>query len=1374
MQNGAGGMLTPDGPSGSALPGTRTPDAEAATPAARAGDPRPPALEPGADAGPGLCIGRERELERLDELYREAGREGERLALVDGPRGVGKGQILRALASRVRLAGGVVLEGRCEHGRAFGPFGEIVERALRFLDEIDHRTAIDLRALACRGECHRFWYQHAGDEPRGRDEGGPARRLFAGSRVDELALEERLRFFDAVHGLLQDVARVRPPVVLIHGLERSDDGTLELLRFLLDGAGPASHGVETGRALQALFVATRHTDLGADLDRPAHRAVAGHRSARRVEVATLDAQGVRQYLQTSSSVARVLARTGGVPERIDLLLESEPLTPEAALARRLDALSPGARRLVDALAVIGQPAEIELVAAVAEDPGEAGAGGDREARGVFSRFDLLARNIVDGALVFRFEREADRERTYSLLPPEARAALHRRAVAAFAQGPTPRPEAAVRHALLAGDARGALPHLEDAARSLEARYAHSEAAALIEGALAEVPEAERPVALRDHLVDLYRVLGDYRRALGHARSLTDADPACPRAALRLGMLLTLAGRLPEGVDALGRARELAADAGDAEAVWEVEALLAEAHYQRGDYGTARRWAEGALAAADGDALLLELHARNTLGKLHLAQKDLRRAAALFDENRFKAGKAGLARQEAQALTNFGVALLRQQHLDGAERAFEEAIAIAERAHDTRERAIATENLAVLAHLRRDYTQAQVLYHQAVALLKRLGNRSMLARVAYNLGQLYLRLGERDRARTLCDFAAHVGGTSLPPAVAGEGMFLRGRLEAACGDTRAAKTAFLRAKDVFHEMQESWEVDANLELARLHLADGEVDQAAAILDALPEGHPPKRAAELALLQVELERATGRPTLAPARRAVAATDEVDDPELQLPAQLRLSRALLDADDLAGASLALERAQHLETEMTSRVPADALAAWSARPARAELAFVEGRVAAAWNQRPEGAGVLSASQRSPRPATTASIPAPPAAAEATSAAPALDADDRWARWRARFPRIVGRSDGLAQVLTLVDKVAPSGATVLLRGESGTGKELVADAVHRASPRVDQPFVKVNCAALVETLLLSELFGHERGAFTGAQARRKGRFELADGGTIFLDEIGDISPKTQVALLRVLQEREFERVGGTQPIKVDVRIVAATNRDLEGMVQAGSFREDLYYRLRGVVIDLPALRERPRDIAPLTEGLLRRIAEERGEPVRSVSPEALALLERHRWPGNVRELENVLRSATLFADGPVLQEGDFRAFSDLFDDPRGAPEAPSDLSQTAKGDAGAAAEGKVRPLDEASSARSNSVGTPPLEHPPVAPVEERVYDRVRSGDHSLFEMKKMLERECIVRALQETGGNITQAAGLLGMKRPRLSQLVKQYGLNESPGDAS
>ena len=320
----------------------------------------------------------------------------------------------------------------------------------------------------------------------------------------------------------------------------------------------------------------------------------------------------------------------------------------------------------------------------------------------------------------------------------------------------------------------------------------------------------------------------------------------------------------------------------------------------------------------------------------------------------------------------------------------------------------------------------------------------------------------------------------------------------------------------------------------------------------------------------------------------------------------------------------------------------------------------------------------------------------------------------------LVGQSVALRRVLLRAGPVGRSLAPVLIRGESGTGKELLARVLHLESPRHDAPFVKVNCAAMVDTLLLSELFGHERGAFTGATHTRKGRFELADGGTLFLDEVGDLSPSAQRALLRVLQEQTFERVGGTQTIRVDVRVVCATHRDLEASLAAGTFREDLYYRLKGVMLELPPLRAREGDVRVLVDAFLKRLAGERGEPVRSFSSEAMAVLERHTWPGNVRELENVVSAALIFADSDVM-----------------GPEVFAH-AETLQGQ-GADDDSQEVALDYYALARRRGL--------------------------SLKDLRQEVEAQCIASALREASGNISEAARLLKVKRSRLSQIVNANG---------
>ncbi len=247
----------------------------------------------------------------------------------------------------------------------------------------------------------------------------------------------------------------------------------------------------------------------------------------------------------------------------------------------------------------------------------------------------------------------------------------------------------------------------------------------------------------------------------------------------------------------------------------------------------------------------------------------------------------------------------------------------------------------------------------------------------------------------------------------------------------------------------------------------------------------------------------------------------------------------------------------------------------------------------------------------------------------------------RYSHPNIVARSAKMQEVLATVERVAPTNSTVLLGGESGVGKDLIARAIHEKSRRASGPFLKINSTAIPENLLESELFGYEKGAFTGAAASKPGKFELADKGTLFLDEIGDVPPVTQVKLLRVLQEREFERLGGTKTIKVDVRLIAATNRDLRAALEEGTFREDLYYRLNVVPIDIAPLRERKEDIPELANLFITRFAGDSGKPVESISPEAMKILVNYHWPGNVRELQNIVERGCALAKGNVLEVGD-------------------------------------------------------------------------------------------------------------------------------------
>jgi len=315
-------------------------------------------------------------------------------------------------------------------------------------------------------------------------------------------------------------------------------------------------------------------------------------------------------------------------------------------------------------------------------------------------------------------------------------------------------------------------------------------------------------------------------------------------------------------------------------------------------------------------------------------------------------------------------------------------------------------------------------------------------------------------------------------------------------------------------------------------------------------------------------------------------------------------------------------------------------------------------------------------------------------------------------MPAIIGESAAIRSVQAEAQRVAATDATVLLEGESGTGKELFARAIHELSPRRGRPFVAINCAAIPETLLESELFGHERGAFTGALARRLGKFELAEGGTVFLDEIGELSPVTQGKLLRVLQERSFHRVGGTIPIQVDVRILAASNRPLDRMVAQSLFREDLYYRVRVFPIRIPPLRDRPEDIDPLVDWFLGHLPQELGKKGIRIAPGARERLREYLWPGNVRELRNCLERAIILSDGGVIEERSLRLTPETAEAPR--------------------------------------------EH------RGETLEQVRERG------ARTAERLWLARALERANGDRTSAATELGLTRRRFEAKLKEHALDE------
>jgi transcriptional regulator with GAF, ATPase, and Fis domain/tetratricopeptide (TPR) repeat protein len=841
------------------------------------------------------------------------------------------------------------------------------------------------------------------------------------------------------------------------------------------------------------------------------------------------------------------------------------------------------------------------------------------------------------------------------------------------------------------------------------------------GAVSKLPaQAQLPLCVR--ATERALAFGEAEEAFRWAQSATALTPRDAEVGLLFGRAAVALGDLVAARVALERS-EL--DAKDDATRALVAAELAELEYLAGNLEGAGRRAEQALALDPAEATRLK--ARNTTGKLLLASCSWDEADAHFAGDAWAAAAAGLRTDELRARLNRGIALLSKGLVDEARAIFEAVLTEGERAGDARACAFALDNLSVVATRRHDYAEALALAERTLKLRQRIGDRVRLALVLGNLAELRRRLGLIDHAEHAVTFGRRTLGPGMPPARSAQFSLRAARNALMRGNTVEARREATRALAESEAAGLRGSVcEAYCVATRVALEDGDLTRAGEMLErARALATTDELQAEVAIIAARHARAYGDAGDALAVDALAAARASGKEDLIIEAHALLAEIHRSAGRIEAARAQVESAGVLRDQIAASLPGDVRAAYLSRPDLASLTKLH-------------VLLTDSASQSELPPSSQSMSRPSVRAAAVR-------------------EIVGDDPGVRGLLAAVKKVARSNSTVLVRGESGTGKELVAEAIHRASDRASGPLVTVNCAALVETLLLSELFGHEKGAFTGAIARRRGRFEMAEGGTLFLDEIGDISPRTQVALLRVLQERTFERVGGTAPIRANVRVICATHRDLKALVERGDFREDLYYRLCGITLEVPALRARMGDLPRISDHLLSRIATERGESKKVLAGDALELLGRHRWPGNVRELENALRAAALFAEGDVITSA---TLTDNVDDLRAAAAArrpgpslppPPVVAEDVSTDT--LVDDEQEGLDE-----------------PLPPVEASAtavaYSQVRAGATSLPDIKRQIERDCIARALAETKGNITRAAALLGMKRPRLSQLVKQYGL--------
>ncbi|MEZ4431532.1 MAG: sigma 54-interacting transcriptional regulator [bacterium] len=1168
-----------------------------------------------APAGPAAerplgFFGRDAELARIKALadeVREGGRG--RAVLVTGPSGVGKSRLMAELKRRLREDGEVALECWCRHAdpRPHGPLVDLLAAGAASMHEVGRRAPRTERAL----------------------------NLLTGLAPPEVASPTADRtpaFQETVRQALIELSDVHPSVLFVHDVHWADRATLDLVRYLLENMlsdpafdwTPADAGPEADslveRSFRGLMVISFRED---DTTRPLLEVARATAAVEHVPLAGLDADAVRAFLQSPAVVERVLAASEGMPLTLEQIIDAIPEDPHALWQQQIEALPPAARALLDVLAVYRRACTLEQLAALA-DADDARAG-----LAVLVRRNIVRRALSEGIIRFRFTRPAAREAWYAAMDPERRRALHRRVAERLAAGLGAEPERIARH-FLAGDAtEDAIPYALAAADRLQGCFAHTRAAALLEEVEGSADGPLRAEIL-DRLAELYAASGDPDAARRALRALAAVDPerAGPVLDARRARLLALAG------DHAG-ARKLAEATLTAPALpeatrRELTALAADAAYREGDLTAAAALAAplaAPLADTDGDDVTA-IDARNTLGKVHLAREALDDAAALFTRNLDASARLALPDHQARALISLGVVDLQRGDVDAALARFKPPAASA----------------------------------PPTATSPTSRSRSKTSPCSTTAARTTAALGYTTSPPPPA--AASAGAPSSPPPRSTSPTSTSSSATAsapAASPTSPASTCAATASASSNR-------SASCSTAT---SPAPTATPTAPPTATP---PPSPASSKAAATSASARSSGR---RPSSASRPATSTAPRPSSTRPSRspapaTRSPRGSTSpaAASSPPASSSTPRSSSSRPRSTPPKPATTARPSSRRKPGSPTCTGPAKTAptpckpSPAPSRPSSASPPSSPPRCSSPTATPPAAAPSPTPSAGSRRPLPRRPPRrrprpppprrrrlLAPWGERYPQIIGRAPTLYPVFNALDRVAGSDSMVLIRGESGTGKELVAAALHRHSPRADGPFVKVNCAAFVETLLLSELFGHEKGAFTGAISSKKGRFELADGGTLFLDEIGDISPNTQVALLRVLQEGTFERVGGAETLTVDVRVICATHRNLEQMVREGSFRADLYYRLRGIILEVPPLRERRPDIPLLVEHFLARRPGRKGRALR-FGREALASLIAHDWPGNVRELENVVRSVALFADGDVIGLSELMELGDMFRPP--------------------------------------------------------------------------------------------------------------------------
>ena len=1122
-------------------------------------------------------------------------------------------------------------------------------------------------------------------------------------------------FYRDLSFLLTQMSNVLPAAILINDFDLASKETKTALHYLLSDAFVIN--TDPGQSFQGCIILTieSHSPDHLDLEEKFENI----RRSEFFDLKKADEQLVKEFLHSPSVVKRFLNSSLGNPEELEELVELLPEKIDDLFLRRYQNLPQEGQFLIHTMAILNRPCSPETLLRMS---GLSRSDGSRTLQILIKRH-LIDKRIAKGQLLLSLQHPDRANQISQLIDSQSKKALHRKIAETLVMivgEPNSRDAEEIAEHFISSDVPEAgIPFILAAAEQLHMGFSYHKAEALLARCVPYLKEGQHQCVL-ERLISLNCSMSKHQRALGYLGKLRKITGKTLAIQIQIISVLMEMGRFDSALKAVsGTFETIDKNKDKNNQIPLIDRLTlinikAEIQYGQGAYQKTRKTAQEGLqliSTTTNQRKLkrIELKLHTTLGKICCFEELYKEGRKHFLHNLKWSKQLGWKEEEVRALFNMGTIAHLTHNYAIAEKTFLKCLTFGKTTSNSMTKARCLMNLAVIYHEKCDYGNAVDFYQDSMTIFKQTENNFQYTVTAINLAELWLVLGNLSRAQKLIIGALKTTYRENMEYFLLKAKVVEARILLEQKHYRSASEHFLSILEEPNLRAPNFTRRIELLQAETLLSLKEFDQCRALLN---QNSPTKETdpdsqellAEERILLGRLAIATN--DLDTAINYLQQADNYFRTSQHGEQRLDTLYFLHKIHDLKNeqgiGDKLLKKARKLSDQLLEKVPEREHKNYLETQRHKRIRRLKKKI-----ELPSGRFCLQP----------------------------IPQGEAYNSWRRKYNNVIGDDPKFIQVLRFTDRIAASDSTVLIQGESGTGKERIAEAIHSQSPRINEPFIRVNCAAFVESLLHSELFGHEKGAFTGALKSKIGRFERADKGTIFLDEIGDISPNTQIALLRVLQEKEIERVGGTSSIPVDVRILCATNKSLEELVKKGQFRLDLYYRLKGVVVDIPPLRERRSDIPKLVS----HFANLHSSDKESITflPEALQILMAYRWPGNIRELENFIGTLLLFVDQSEIGANVIREFSEFFTEGEMEMELP--------------------PLESIE---------PVLALPPATPCEnpqEAIVTRVMENQVSLADLKKEIEVACIQRALEQTSGNVTQAANILQMKRPRLSQIINK-----------